>query len=109
MGGILGSYDVVVLKSFEGFGNISWYRYVHSFVDVVPSDCHGEVQWACPVHCDDVKILECHEKMVGVAAVIVFDSKVIYHEAECDIACVVGPNAWGMSAWCVSMWLEVRN
>jgi hypothetical protein len=34
----------------------------------------------------------------GKASVCIFDAKIFNNEAECDVACVVSPHAWGVGA-----------
>jgi hypothetical protein len=48
-----------------------------------------------------VELLENCEDMVHVAAVGVFDTKIVYHDTKGDVAGGVCPQAGCMCAWCV--------
>jgi hypothetical protein len=87
VGGMPGSPKGVMLESVEGLGDIPWHGDVNGSVGVVRTNGHCEVQGSSPIHCDDIEVLEGCEEMSGIAEVSLFDSKVIYYEAKCDIAC----------------------
>ena len=92
--GMLWCSGHLVVEYVAGLGDVIGHAEVYRAFVIVPVEMDAEENFAVPVYSAFVLLGEMVDEVVGVSFVDVFDSKVIDHETEIEVASFVFEQTW---------------